>query len=159
MLLCYACNFVFLPYEWNEKQKKTTLVFLYIYKIWQILTRLSRALSWAQTSYFWRVISSGRNYFFVEKIGLDAITLKSRIGWSTGRNVGIQCQDMISSSLIRIQAWSWHRYLAESNPDDRWSKGERSLANCYLAVGQSCIHHSDSKHLKIEEVKCIVFCN
>ena len=36
------------------KNEKIYLGFL-IYKIWQILKRFSRAISWAQTSYFWWV--------------------------------------------------------------------------------------------------------
>ena len=36
------------------KNEKNYVGFL-IHKIWQILKRFARALSWAQTSYFWRV--------------------------------------------------------------------------------------------------------
>ena len=68
------CNFIFLPNEctglcrhrpWYSlgnnkklhkmKNEKNNVGFC-IRKIWQIWKRFSRALSWAQTSYFWRVV-------------------------------------------------------------------------------------------------------
>ena len=45
----------------NIKLHEIKIVGFLITKIWQILKRSSRALSWAQTSYFWRVC----NYFFL----------------------------------------------------------------------------------------------
>ena len=42
------------------KIKKNYMGFL-ITKIWQILKRFYRALSWAQTTYFWRV------YYYTEE--------------------------------------------------------------------------------------------
>ena len=42
----------------------------HIPKIWQILKRFSRALSWAQTSYFWRVIVLLVKMFYPKKNSL-----------------------------------------------------------------------------------------
>ena len=57
------------------KNEKNYMGFL-ITKIWQILKRSSRALSWAQTSYFWRVrynLGLPNNFLWTRKLelGLD----------------------------------------------------------------------------------------
>ena len=53
----------------DMKNEKNYVGFL-ITKIWQILKRFSRALSWAQTSYFWRVCCT---------MGLCTLTTPSKI--------------------------------------------------------------------------------
>ena len=66
------------------KMRKKNYVSLHIPKIWQILKHFSRALSWAQTSYFWAVIPEVCGMFCVtyelflensKKIYLDSFFL------------------------------------------------------------------------------------
>ena len=111
------------------KNEKTTWVFL-VTKIWQILKRSSRALSWAQTSYFWRVYI----YFFKDNFdwygirdvaatsGLLAKKIsKSDFEWSLSiynkRRLKIRRKYVVSCNLKKDEWKMEFSYIVEKTQD------------------------------------------
>ena len=77
------------------KNKKTTWVFL-LHKIWQILKRFSRALSWAQISYFWRVTCKKNILFFFADSAIHFLQIHQASSDDTSNDSGMDSSEIPS---------------------------------------------------------------
>ena len=83
------------------KNEKNYLGFL-LHKIWQILKHFSRALSWAQTFYFWAVLFN---------LPESMKVMYERVAPSLQENASVKCQeylDNIQLVVFQRQTMIWN---------------------------------------------------